>query len=256
MNPGMVQEKLFDFFTAVDRSPIPQQDHRASKMFEQRFKERTNIQTVEVSRPKSEIEDQAFPFRRHRQGIDRGNPILFVKVIEDRGSPFRSPGATDVWNEQEARLIHEDQTGPKSFGFFLYGATGEPSNAQSLCRSFVKPGALVSGNSSPSSEVSSTHDWDDTGCQGACEWSGQSVSRSRGLSDTLRPAGRIRAALLGFPSRSERASEDALGSSLNEGPWSRPSGTPGTIEKRSSLMLPLYALRPTGLSCLLSARLS
>jgi hypothetical protein len=36
---------------------------------------------------------------------------------------------------------------PKSFGFSLYGATGKPSNAQSLSRSFVKPGALVSGNS-------------------------------------------------------------------------------------------------------------
>jgi hypothetical protein len=144
--------------------------------------------------------------------------------------------------------------GPKSFGFFLYGAIGKPSNAQSLSRSFVKPGALVSDNSISFSEAAAKRDSDDTGCRSACGWFGQSVSRSKGLSDTLRPGGLTRAAPLGSPARCERAWEDVLESSLNEGPWTRPSGTLGTIEKRSSLMLLLYALRLTGLSCLVSAR--
>ncbi len=253
MNPGMVQEKLFDFFTAVDRSPIPQQNDGASEMSEQSSKERPDIQTVKVPPPESEIKRQAFAFWRHRQGIDGGNSALFVEVIEDRSFSFRSPGATDIGNEQEARFINENQMGPKSFGLFLYGATGKPSNAQFLSRSFVKPGALVSGNSIPFSEAAAIRDSDDTGCQSVCGWFGQSVSRSKGLSDTLRPADLTRVALLGFPSRSGRAWEDALGSSSNEGPWTHPPGTLGTIEKRSSLMLLLFALRPRGLFCLLPA---
>jgi len=244
---------LFDFFTAVDHSAIPQQNDGSPEMFEQPSKERPDIQTVKIPSSESEIKRQAFPFRRHRQGIDGGNPVLFVEVIKNGSFPFRSPGATDIGNEQEARFIHENQMGPKSFGFFLYGATGKPSTAQFLSRSFVEPGARVSGNSSPSPEGSSTHGWGDTESQAACGWFEQSVSRSKGLSDTLQPTGLTRAALLGFASRFERAWEDALGLSLNEGLWSRPSGTPGTIEKRSSWMLPLYALPPIGLSCLPSA---
>jgi len=125
----MLKEKLLDFFTSMDGPSIPQQDHGVLEMFEQFFKERTDIQTVKIPRPKPKIKSQAFPFRGHRQSTDGGNPVLFVEVIEDRGLSLGSPSATDVWNEQEARLIDEDQTGPKSFGFFLYGATDKPSNA-------------------------------------------------------------------------------------------------------------------------------
>jgi hypothetical protein len=51
----------------------------------------------------------------------------------------------------------------------------------------------------------------------------------------------------------ETASEDVLESPLNEGPWTRPLGTLGTIGKRSFSMLPPNALRQTESSCLLSA---
>ena len=253
MNPRMFKKELLDFFTSMDGPPIPQQDHGAPEMFEQFFKERTDIQTVKIPRPKPEIKSQVFPLWRHRQSTDGGNPVLFVEVIEDRGVSFGSPSATNVWNEQEARLIDEDQMGPKSFGFFLYGATDKPSNAQSLSRSFVKPAALVSGNSIASLEAPATHDWGDSGCQSACGWFGQSVSRSRGLFDTLHPADLTTVVPLISFSPFETASEDVLESPLNEGPWTRPLGTLGTIGKRSFSMLPPNALRQTESSCLLSA---
>jgi len=248
----MFKEKPFDFFTSMDGPPIPQQDRGAPEMFEQFFKERTDIETVKVPRPKPEIESQAFPFRGYRQSTDGGNPVLFVEVIEDRGLSFGSPSATDVWNEQEARLIDEHQMGPKSFGFFLYGATDKPSNAQSLSRSFAKPAALVSGNSIPSLEAPATHDWGDSGCQSACGWFGQSVSRSRGLFDTLHPADPTKGVPLISFSSFETASEDVLESPSNEGLWNRPLGTLGTIGKRSFWMLPPNALRLKESSCPLS----
>lgn len=158
MNPRMIQEKLLDFFTPVDGVSIPQQEYVFSEMFKQLFKERTDIKTVKIPRPKPDIKAQVFPFRGYRQSTDGGNPVLFVEMIEDRGFSFRSPGATDGWNEQEARLINKDQMGPMFFGFFLYGATDKPSNARSLFRSFAKPGARVSGNSIPCPEVTARHD--------------------------------------------------------------------------------------------------
>jgi|MudIll2142460700_1097286.scaffolds.fasta_scaffold223779_1 hypothetical protein len=179
MNPRMLCKKLLNFFATVNRPPIPQQDHGVPDVFKQLFKEGTDIQTVKIPLPKPEVERQTFPFRRYHQGIDGGNPVLFVEVIEDRGLSFRSPGTTNVWDEQEARFIDEDQTGPKSFGFFLYGATDKLSNAQFLPRSFVEPAALVSGNSIPCLEALATHGWGDSGYQSACGWFGRSVSRSK-----------------------------------------------------------------------------
>lgn len=252
MNPRMLRKKLLNLFTTVDRTPIPQQDHGIPDVFKQLFKERTNIQTVKIPLPKPEVERQALPFRRYHQGIDGGNPVLFIEVIEDRGLSLRSPGATNVWDEQEARLIDEDQSGPKFFGFFLYGATGKLSNAQSLSRFFVEPGALASGNSIPSLEAAATHDWDDTGCQSVCESFERSVSESTGRSETLQPADPSRGPPLICFSRFGTAWEDAPESPLNEGPWNRPPGTPGTIGKQSSLMLPPNAPRLKGSSCLLS----
>jgi hypothetical protein len=248
----MFKEKLFDFFTSMDGSPVPQQDHGALEMFEQFLKETTDIQTVKIPRPKPEIKSHAFPFRGHRQSTDGGNPALFVEGIEDRGSPFGSPRATDVGNEQEARFIDEDQPGPNSFGFFLYGATDKLSTAQSLSRSFAKRAALVSGNSIPSLEAPATHDGGDSGYQIACGWFEQFVPRSRGLFDTLHSADQTKGVSLIAFSPFEKASEDVLESLLNEGPRNHPVGTLGTIGKRSFWMLPPNAQWMKESSCLLS----
>jgi len=249
----MTKKKLFNFLSPMDGGSIPQQEHGSPDMLEQPFKERSNIQTGEIPCSKSEIKGQPLSLRGYRQGTNRGNPILFVQVVEDRSFPFWSPGATNVWNEQEAGFIKKDQVGPKSFGVFLYAATGEPSNARSLCRPFVTHDALVSDNSTPSPEATATHDWGDTGCESASEWFGQSVSRSTGLSDTLRPEDPAKG-VAPIPSfRFEIIWEDALESPLNEGPWTRPPGTLGTIGKRSSLMPPPNALWTKDWLCPLSA---
>jgi len=252
MNSRVRKKKRFNFLSPMDGGSIPQQEHTSPDMSEQLFKERPNIQTGEIPCPKPEIKGQPLSLRGYRQGTDRGNPILFVQVVKDRGFSFRSPGPTNVWNEQEARLIKKDQVGPKSFGVFLYAASGEPSNGQSLSRSVVTLDALVSGNSIPSPEVSATQGWDDTGCESASEWFGQSVSTSKGLSDTLQPVDPTKGVAPIASSRFEITWEDVLESPLNEEPWTRPPGSLGTIGKRSFLMLPPNAPRLKESLCLLS----
>jgi hypothetical protein len=253
MNSRVLKKKLFDFLSPMDGGSIPQQDHGPPEMFEQFFKERPNIQTGEIPCPELQIKSQPSSFRGYRQRTDRGNPILFVQVVEDRSFPFWSPGTTNVWNEQEARLINEDQMGSKSFGVFLYAATGKPSNGQSLYRSFVTPGARVSDNSIPSPEATATHDSRDTGCESACGQFGRSASRSKGRSDNLRQEDPPKAVPLIFLSRFQTAWEDVPEWPSNEGPPTRPLGSLDTIGKRSFLMPPPNALLPKEWPCLLSA---
>lgn len=111
------------------------------------------------------------------------------------------------------------------------------SNERSLSRSFIKPGTRVSGNSSPSPEVTARHDGGDNGCQNACVWFGQSALRSIGLFGTLQPEDWIKAVGLIFLSRLGRAWEGVLESPWNEGPWPHPLGILDTSGKRSFLML-------------------
>lgn len=253
MNSWIPNKTLFNFLSAVNGGPIPQQDHGSPEMFEQPLEERPNIQTGEIPCPKPKIKSQPLSLWGYQQGTDRGNPVLFVEVIEDGGFPFRSPSATNVWNEQEARLINEDQMGSTSFGVFLYAATGKPSNGQSLSRSFVMPGARVSDNSIPSLEATATHDWGDTGCESACGWFARSASGSKGLSDILRPEDPPKAVPLICLSRFETAWEGGPEWPSSGGLSTRPLGSLDTIEKRSSWMLPPNALQLKEWPCLLVA---
>jgi len=51
----MLKEPLLNFFTSVDHSPIPQKDHRPSKMPEQVFEEGSNIQAGKIAGAKLDI---------------------------------------------------------------------------------------------------------------------------------------------------------------------------------------------------------
>jgi hypothetical protein len=145
----MLQEKFLNFFTTMNGSSIPQQENRSAKMLEEIFEEGSDIQTSEISGANLNIKGQTFPFWGYRQRTDRRDSILFVEMVKVWGLPPRSPSPSDRGNKQKARFIEEDQMGPKFFDVFLYGATDNASNEQSLLPFFVRPCARVSGNSIP-----------------------------------------------------------------------------------------------------------
>jgi hypothetical protein len=253
MNSRVPKKTLFNFLSPMDGGAIPQQDHGAPEMFKQSLKERPNIQADEIPCLKPEIKSQPLSPREYRQSTDGGDPVLLVELIQDGGFPFKSPGATNVWNGQKARLINEDKMGLKPFGVFLYGATGKPFNVQSPCRSFSRFGTRVSDNPIPFPEATATYDWGDTGWESASGWFGQSASGSKGLSDLLRPEDPPKAVPLISLSRLETACEG-----VPEWPWSEGRGTRllatlETIGKQSFLMLPPNAPRPKDWPCPLSA---
>lgn len=163
----MGKKELLDFFPPVDGSPIPQQDHRTVKMPEQVSEEGSDIQPGEIPGARLDIKGQSPSFRGHGQRTDGRNSVPLAEMVKEGRLSFRGPGAGDVGNEQKAAFIEKDQMGPKSFGVFLYGASGTASNQRSPLRSFAKPGVRVSGNSTPSPRVTARHGWGDSGCENA-----------------------------------------------------------------------------------------
>lgn len=183
----MVVDPLLDFPAPMDGSSIPQQDHRSPKMPEQVFEEGLHIQSREIAGATLKIEGQPSSFGRDRQGADCRDPVLFVEIVNERRLSFWGPGAGHVGDEQEARLIEEDQMGATSFGVFLYAASGTASSAQSPLRPVGEPGGLASGNSIPLLEASATHDGGDSARETVSGPTGQCASRSTVLFDSRAP---------------------------------------------------------------------
>lgn len=187
MQSWMTKEELPDFFSPVDGSPVPQENHRPLKMFEQALEEGTDIQTGEIACAKLEVKGQTPSFRGHRERIEDGNSVPFIEMIKERGLTFGCPGTGDVGNKQKPGFIEEDQMGPKFFGFFLSGASGNASNGRFLLRFFATPGARVSDNSTPGLPGVSRRGRDDTEPQTPGRSLGPPVLGSIGLSDNQRP---------------------------------------------------------------------
>jgi hypothetical protein len=183
----MTKKKLLDFLPAVDGSSIPQQNHWTPEVFEQAFKESPDIQTVEIAGAKSKIKGQTPFFRRHRESTDRRNSVLLIKMVKKGSLAFGRPGTGDVGNKQKSGFIKENQMGPKSFGFFLYEASGNASNGQFLLRPFAMLGARVSDNSIPCLPGASRRGKDDIEPRtlGRSLW--LPALGSIGLSDNRRP---------------------------------------------------------------------
>jgi len=107
----------------MDRTPVPGQGHRAPQVLQQVPQEAPDIQPREIPRADPNVQREAPAFGRHREGVDRGEPVLLVEVVEVGRLALGSPGALDVRDEQELALIEEDQMGPPAVCVFLYGAT-------------------------------------------------------------------------------------------------------------------------------------
>jgi hypothetical protein len=253
MYSWMFKKKPFYLLAPMDRSPIPQQEHRSSQMFEQILQKTAHIQPIEISTPKPKIKGQPFSLRGNRQGAEGRDAILFVKMIEQWCLPFGRPSPGNVWNEQETGFIKKDQMGPMFFGVFLYAASDTASNVQSPLRSFVTRDALASGNSTPSLKAISKHGWGDTECQTVSGSPGQSVSGSKDRSD-IRPPRDLSTTVAPVSFfEPPTASEDVQESPWTGEPWSRPSDTLGTIGRLNFSMLPPNAPPPINLLCLASA---
>ena len=55
----------------------------------------------------------------HGDARDHRDPIAPLVVVEKRRLPPRRPGLTDARNQEEARLVDEDEVGTQPRGFFL-----------------------------------------------------------------------------------------------------------------------------------------
>lgn len=143
MQSGMAGLQRTDGFAAVDRAVVPDQDHGTAEVSEQVAQEGADLRLSNVVREEQEVQAIASPPRAHRNAGDRGDPIAALTMAKQRRFATRCPGSAHARNQDEARLVDEDEVGAQPRGFFLMW--GQVFFFQSAIRSSFRSSARRSG---------------------------------------------------------------------------------------------------------------
>ncbi len=249
----MASDPLRDFAAAMDGSPIPEQDHRPSKMPEQVCEKDPDIQPREIVGAKMEIEGQSSPLGGHGQGADRRDAIVCVDIANNRRRSFGGPGAGHVGDEQETGFIEEDQMGAKPLSVFLYAASGTASSGRWPRRPVGELDAPASDSSIRGLPGVSRHGRGDRPRPTAVESVRRHACRSTDPSDIRLPGGLSGVMPPVASSVTGRAWADGpewLGAVVPASPL---CGRPGTSETPNSQTRLRHVPRPTGSCPLLAA---
>ena len=159
-----VRRKPFDvkpipvfFLENPDRFPVgvisvEHQDEFASDMCVEGLKELNDRIGSDVSALDPEKETQAVPGRGDFDAGYCGKPAVVIPGILDRSLSSRCPGPSPRGLEHEARFINENDASTASSSLFLYAPSAPSSSVRSPLSPFPGRAALVSDNSSPTSE--------------------------------------------------------------------------------------------------------
>ena len=233
VKPGMPPDELLEFTPAMNRPPIPEQDHRSVQMAQQMPEEATDIQAVEAAGLEAHVQRQAALLGRDRHRANGGDVPLFVEVPRVRRLALRGPGPLKVRNEEEATLVEERQMRPKLLSVFLYAASDTASNARWLARPAAARGVPASDSSTRVHASASRHAPGGTSRDTAFRSRGQSVPGSTSRWSSLRRARPSPAAGSRAASGRAIAALDGLVPVEGAGPPFHASGSRAATETRS-----------------------
>ncbi len=141
--PGIAGLERANRYATVDRAVVPDHDHRAAQMAEQIAEEGAYLRVLDVLGREQEVETAVPATRTHRQPRDDRDPLAPLAVTQLRRLPPRCPGAAHGWDQEESRLVDEDDVGAQPRGFFLM--PGQVSRFQCSIRSSLRSSARRSG---------------------------------------------------------------------------------------------------------------
>src|SRR5688572_6103619 len=82
-------------------------------------KERADLGMPDVLGVEAVVQAETSTAGAHRDAGDHGDPIPPLSMVEERGLSPRRPGLVDARNQEEARLVDEDEVGTQPRDFFL-----------------------------------------------------------------------------------------------------------------------------------------
>ncbi len=122
METGEAATDLSNTVSFVNAGVVPDHDDGSAEMTQEVPKERTDLVVLDVLRMALEVQTDMLTLRRDRDSGDHGEAVPAIAMVNDRGLAARRPGLPDVGDQEEARLVDEDDVGtqPRSV-FFTRG---------------------------------------------------------------------------------------------------------------------------------------
>ena len=143
MEAGIAGLDRADRLAAVDGAVVPDHDHVAAQMAEQIPEEGAHLGVLDVLGRQQEVEAAAPAARTHRQPGDDRDAVAPQAVAQQRGLATRCPGAPHTRDQEEPRLVDEDEVGAQPRDFFLM--RGQFWRFQFSIRSSLRSSARRSG---------------------------------------------------------------------------------------------------------------
>jgi len=120
--PGIFSEQLSEVGSFMDRSIIPDGNHRSAQMFQEVSEEMADIFLGQIFPRDIEIKPQPFPQGADREAGDEGEAIMQMMMALNGSLAPQGPGLPNRRDQEESRFVNKDQVGAQVFGvFFIRG---------------------------------------------------------------------------------------------------------------------------------------
>lgn len=133
-----------DRLAFVNAALVPEHDDVAPEMAEEIAKELERVRTREVLlHEKTPVEAEPAALRTHRDAGDHGDLVPPIAMADDRRLPAGRPRLVDARDQQEARLVDEDEMGAQPRGVFF--TRGHSTRVHCSIAASSRSNARVSG---------------------------------------------------------------------------------------------------------------
>ena len=127
----------------VDAGVVPEQNHVAAKVVQQVFEKRAHLVVPDVVGVALEVEADVPALGRDRDSGDDRDSISSIAMAHDGGLASRRPGLAQHRDQEEPRLVDEDDVGAQPCGFFF--TRGHSRSRQRAIASSSRSSARRSG---------------------------------------------------------------------------------------------------------------
>ena len=143
MKAGHAAAERADGITPVNLAIIPEDDHGPAEVPQQVPQEVTHLRLLDVLRMETPEESQPPAPRTDRDSGDDGDLVSAIPMPDDRRLAARRPRPPHGGNQEEARLVDEDEMGPQPRSVFF--TRGHSTRFQCAMAASSRSSARVSG---------------------------------------------------------------------------------------------------------------
>lgn len=112
VEPRIAATQLPHGFALVDRGVVEDRDHVAPQVPQKVAEEVADVWLTDVVTMATEVKSHPPAHGADREPGDDGQPIVAVAVVDARGLSAGSPGPSKRRNQEEPRLVDEDEVRP------------------------------------------------------------------------------------------------------------------------------------------------